>query len=235
MSGLKFENGRALPLKELTLTARAAVRVWLAGPADPCEIPQQLWDALSSGEKERAGRYHRVQDQALFALTRGSLRYVLSAAMGVPPQDIAFAEGPYGKPYLAGHPAPHFNVSHSGSLALIGVSPSRPVGVDIELVRGAGDEIELAKAFFTQAEHRTLEGLPHKALMSSFYKIWTCKEAVLKASGRGITEHLKDFSVELTKDGYAIRPEPLCPAAIAAIAAWPVEVPEGYAGCYALA
>jgi 4'-phosphopantetheinyl transferase len=73
-------------------------------------------------------------------------------------------------------------------------------------------------------------------LLSSFYRIWTCKEAVLKAHGAGITEHLKDFSVELSENGYAIHPEPNCfSSSLASVAVRPVEVPEGYAACYALA
>jgi len=73
-------------------------------------------------------------------------------------------------------------------------------------------------------------------LLSSFYKIWTCKEAVLKAHGAGISEHLKDFSVELTENGFAIHPEPDCfSPSLASVAVRPVDVPDGYAGCCALA
>jgi 4'-phosphopantetheinyl transferase len=108
--------------------------------------------------------------------------------------------------------------------------------VDIEFMRAAGGELDLARSFFSAAEYRSLEGLANGVLFSSFYRIWTCKEAVLKAHGAGITEHLKDFSVELTTDGYAIHPESDCfSPSLASVAVQPVEVPEGYAGCYALA
>jgi 4'-phosphopantetheinyl transferase len=228
-------DGNALLLKKLSLPRDVAVTLWLAGPADPCGVPQHVWNTLSSGEKDRANRFHRAQDRALFALTRAALRHLLSAETGILPQNIAFAdEGPYGKPCLTGRRGPHFNVSHSGSFALIGLSASRPVGVDIEAMRAVGGELDLARTFFSGAEYRALEGLQGRALLSAFYKIWTCKEAVLKACGCGITEHLKEFSVELTTDGYAIHPEPFCffPP-IASIAVGPVEVPEGYVGCYA--
>jgi 4'-phosphopantetheinyl transferase len=119
---------------------------------------------------------------------------------------------------------------------LIGISGSRNIGVDIEFMRAAGGELDLARSFFSAAEFRSLEGLANGMLLSSFYKIWTCKEAVLKAIGAGITEHLKDFSVELTEDGYVIHPEPnYFSLSLASVVANPVEVPEGYAGCYALA
>jgi 4'-phosphopantetheinyl transferase len=226
----------APPLKRLTLPKGAGVALWLAGPVVPGGVPEHLWNILSSGEKDRANRFYRAEDRALFALTRGALRHLVGRAASVPAQEIEFTEGPYGKPCLAVAKGPHFNVSHSGSFALIGLSNSRPIGVDIEAMRAAGDELKLARSFFSAAECRSLEGLANGMLLSSFYKIWTCKEAVLKAYGAGITEHLKDFSVELTEDGYAIHPEPDCfSPSLASVAVQPVAVPEGYAGCYALA
>ena len=227
---------RALPLKRLTLPSGAGVALWLAGPAGPGGVPEHLWNPLSRGEKDRANRFLRVEDRALFALTRAILRDLLSKATGVAADRIAFAEGPYGKPCLVGTNGPHFNVSHSGSWALIGFSGSRDIGVDIEFMRAAGGELDLARSFFSAAEYRSLEGLDREMLLSSFYRIWTCKEAVLKACGAGISEHLKDFSVELTTDGYAIHPESDCfSPSLASVAVRPVDVPEGYAGCYALA
>jgi len=227
---------RALPLKRLTLPSGAGVALWLAGPAGSGGVPEHLWNTLSAGEKDRANRFLRVEDRTLFALTRGTLRCLLSEATGVAANKIAFAEGPYGKPCLAGTHRPHFNVSHSGRWALIGFSDSRAIGVDIELMRAAGGELDLARSFFSAAEYRSLEGLANGMLLRSFYKIWTCKEAVLKAHGAGITEHLKDFSVELTENGFAIHPEPDCfSSSLASVAVQPVEVPEGYSGSYALA
>lgn len=227
---------RALPLKRLTLPSGAGVELWLAGPAGPGGVPEHLWNTLSPGEKDRANRYRRAEDRTLFALTRGTLRRLLSEATDTPADKIAFAEGPYGKPYLIGIQGPQFNISHSGCWALIGFSGSRPIGVDIEFMRAAGDELDLARSFFSAAEYRSLEGVANAKLLSSFYRIWTCKEAVLKACGAGISAHLNDFSVELTKDGYAIHPEPNCfLPLLAAVTVQAVEVPDGYAGCYALA
>jgi 4'-phosphopantetheinyl transferase len=227
---------RALLLRRLTSPSGADVALWLAGPADQGGVPEHLWNTLSRGEKDRANRFRRADDRSLFALARGALRALLSEATGTPPDKIAFAEGPHGKPYLAGTHGPHFNASHSGSWALIGFSNSRDIGVDIEFMRPAGGERDLARSFFSAAEYRSLEGLANGMLLSSFYKIWTCKEAVLKACGTGISEHLKDFSVELTEDGYAIHPEPNCfSSSLASVAVEPIGVPGGYAACCALA
>ncbi len=231
-------DGQALPIKRLTLpnAQSAGVVLWLAGPAGSGGVPEHLWTTLSATEQNRANRFLHAQDRIMFALTRAVLRALLSEATGVPADQILFVEGPYGKPGLAGIGGPHFNVSHSGSWALIGLSDSRPIGVDIELMRRAGGELELARSFFSDAEFRALEGQENGRLLQSFYKIWTCKEAILKALGVGISEHLKDFSVELTGERYAIHAGPNCfLPSLASVVAKPVEVPGGYAGCYALA
>ena len=225
-----------LPLKRLTLPSGAGVALWLAGPAGPGGVPEPLWNSLSGGERDRANRFLHARDRTLFALTRALLRTLLSEATSVPVNKIAFAEGAYGKPCLAETGGPHFNVSHSGSWALIGLSDRRPIGVDIEAMHRAGGELELARSFFSDAEYRALASLENGMLLQSFYKIWTCKEAVLKALGAGISEHLKDFSVELTRERYAIHPDPNCVLpSLASVVAHSVEVPSGYAGCYALA
>jgi 4'-phosphopantetheinyl transferase len=231
-------DGHALPIKRLELarTEGAGVALWLAGPAGPGGVPEHLWTTLSSTEQDRANRFIHARDRTLFALTRAVLRSLLSAATLVPANKILFTEEPYGKPRLAGIRGPLFNVSHSGSWALIGLSDSRPIGVDIEMMRRAGGELALARSFFSDAEYRALEGQENGVMFQSFYKIWTCKEAVLKALGAGISEHLKDFSVELSKERYAIHPESHCVLPLlTSVAASPVEVPAGYAGCYALA
>lgn len=228
------ENGLGFNLRELALLPLAGVRIWLAGPLRGA-IADDHWHMLSCPEKEHASRFMREQDRALFAQTRVALRHILATETGVLPHEILFAEGPFGKPFLAGGLGPHFNVSHSGSYALIAVSAKRPVGIDIELMRHQGDELSLAQAFFSPTEYETLAGLDGPALLGAFYRIWTCKEAVLKACGRGITEHLKDFTVLLTSEGCTIRPEPSCPLEIASATLFPLDVPSGYAGCYALA
>jgi 4'-phosphopantetheinyl transferase len=225
---------RALPCTSLDIRGCAGVKVWLAGPFQ--EVPENLWDVLSGNEKDRADRFIHPADRVLFIATRGILRCLLSDATGIAAEQIQFAEGLAGKPYLSGRCGPHFNVSHSGSFALIGLSENRPVGVDIERMHFTGDELNVAQSHFSAAEYRALLGLEQESMLCSFYKIWTCKEAVLKACGAGISEHLKSVTVAFTKDGFALRPEPQCSlAALSAVCTWSVAVPVGYAGCCALA
>src|SRR4051794_3436441 len=84
---------------------------------------------LSTDEVVRAGRLHRLRDRELFTRGRAWLRWVLGRYLGLPPQDINFVSGEHGKPALA---APHawlqFNLSHTGSLAMLSVTRADEVG-----------------------------------------------------------------------------------------------------------
>ena len=127
-------------------------------------------------------------------------------------------------------------MSHSGALALIGISQRRPIGVDIELMRENIEELTLARDFFCGDEHHFLTTLEGAARLEAFYRIWTGKEAVLKAfgvRGHGLSQ---GFPRALNPAGIDIEPEPGCfTPELAEVRAASVEMPDGYAAAYVLA
>lgn len=213
--------------------SRPGVKLWsidLAPDAGRLAAARRI---LSADESARADRFRREEDQARFATTRAALRELLAEATGSRAQELTFSEGPYGRPFLSGREDLSFNVSHSGALALIAIAPGRSVGVDIELMRENIDELELAAGFFLPAEYRAIAW--GGTQLKTFYRIWTVKEAVLKAFGVGIASSLKDFEVRLCAGAPAIIPQP--GAFTTDLAEISVEVPEvaaGYAAALAL-
>jgi len=217
-------------------TRHDGVTLLLLDVAPATSRPPGILDSLSVEEQARTARFRSVEDRLRFGLTRGALRHVLGAATGKAPESLVFTAGPWGKPCLANANAPHFNVSHSGSLALIGISRRRPIGVDIEATREIHDMLDLARACFSPREYRSLVQLPPRELESAFYAIWTGKEAVMKALGTGIGESLRDFSVALTDQRYSVVPETDGVARhLTGVALERIEVPETYAAAFALA
>lgn len=88
---------------------------------------------------------------------------------------------PGGKPFFPDHPDRHFNLSHSGSLALCALA-DHPVGADIEAIRprSAG----LSAYVFKGAEYDRFLALGGD--WSAFYTLWTEKESILKYTGEGL-------------------------------------------------
>jgi 4'-phosphopantetheinyl transferase len=115
------------------------------------------------------------------------MRTVLSLYVGVGAGDIVFSYGEFGKPLLQGVGGVHFNLSHSGQLAVLAVSTSGPLGVDIESVRPLPDMLDIARRFFCPEEIAELEELHGEARVAAFFACWTRKEACLKALGVGLS------------------------------------------------
>ncbi len=102
---------------------------------------------------------------------------------------MAFTYGRFGKPELAGlrDQGPiYFNASRSGALAVYAVTAAGPVGVDVERLRPVTELEYIAARFFPRDEADLLRTLPLDVQMEAFFACWTCKEALVKATGDGI-------------------------------------------------
>jgi 4'-phosphopantetheinyl transferase len=80
----------------------------------------------------------------------------------------------------------HFNVSHSGELALIAVCRGQELGVDIEQERAVREAKRIVESYFTPAELERFAALDERAQERAFLRGWTRKEAILKAIGVGL-------------------------------------------------
>ena len=130
---------------------------------------------------------------------RARLRLVLSRYASVPPRNLAFRLGKNDKPSFSDAEI-GFNIAHCGATALVAVAPEGEVGVDIEALDRPVDVDGLAQITLTAAERIVLATLPPAARRRAFLRFWTRKEAVLKATGAGIADHLQSCDVR----GYAV-------------------------------
>ena len=133
-------------------------------------------------------------------VARGVLRHLLGHYIEIPAARIRFAEGPHGKPELLEKPRYGFNVSHSGGLAMYAVSDLREVGIDIEQHREMEDMEGIARRYFAPEEVNVLEELSPEQRPAAFFRCWSRKEAVVKASGAGLSLPLDTFCVSLDED-----------------------------------
>ena len=153
---------------------------------------------LADDERARADRFRASQQSRRFAVTRGSLRHLLSAYLHTNPKQLRFAYGTHGKPYLEFPQTDlRFNVSHSGGVALMAFARARDLGVDVERTRRDVGWERVAKRFFADPELNELMALPADQRRSGFFRCWTSKEAYMKATGRGITLGLGNFVVRV--------------------------------------
>jgi 4'-phosphopantetheinyl transferase len=162
-----------------------------------------LLPCLSPAEQDRYARFHFAPDRERFVIRRAALRQILAAYLSIPPGEIEFVAGSYGKPEvngLGGSAGLQFSCSHSGGLALVAVTRHQNVGVDIEQHRPLPDYFDLARSFFSPWEVAELQKIAPTLQQTAFFAGWTRKEAFVKALGLGLSYPLHRFTVSLAPD-----------------------------------
>ncbi len=155
--------------------------------------------SLSSARLEKASRYLQAKDRLLslaagIALDKGLQEY------GLREKDATILTNEHGKPYLKDYPNIHFNLSHSGEIALA-VFDGREVGCDIERKRPLKEEV--MKRCFSKEEREYIEKAKDKD--EAFTRIWVYKESFIKALGMGLAMSLSSFSVAPTSKGIVLK------------------------------
>lgn len=169
----------------LAPTAGAA-DVWFARVGEHAAEVDRLADAVLTAAERRTLSAYRTRDTAeRFVVTRSLVRCVLAKLLRVAPTDVPVRQTESGKPVVDGV---HFNVSHSGDLVLLAASADREVGIDLERRRDIHRVEALVQRWLTPEERedvgrRVANGAdPSEA----FLRVWSFKEARLKALGVGI-------------------------------------------------
>ncbi|MDK3158307.1 4'-phosphopantetheinyl transferase superfamily protein [Kamptonema cortianum] len=183
------------PDQRFTL-AENEVQVWRVFEGQQTFPLERLQAILSLEERERAAKFRFETDRDRFILARGLLRVLLSYYTGQAAADLCFRYGEFGKPELE-PPAVCFNVSHSPGLILYAVTRDRAVGIDVESIRTDFPDLEIAQKFFAPQEFAMLRQLPPEMRCLAFFWGWTCKEAYIKATGKGLSLPLNQFTVSL--------------------------------------
>jgi 4'-phosphopantetheinyl transferase len=179
----------AFPLSKLP--PPTTVDVWLIELDRPLNSGANLDNILSLEERNRAARFAFERDALRFRLCRATLRLGLGWYLQRSPRDIALATGAWGKPILADGSELRFNISHSEGLGLIAFTTLGEIGIDIESLDRAVGPVDIASTYFAKGETAMIAaGVTPQDQSNIFLRLWTRKEAVLKAAGYGIARGL---------------------------------------------
>ena len=167
---------------------RASLEEWSAD-----EIERGL-NILSSEEKARADRFLQAKHRERFITSHATLRVILTKYLPELWTPLRFHYNEYGKPHLANNSALQFNLSDSHSTALYAVARDQEVGIDVEYM-GRDTRIDgIAERFFSPEESTAFQKLPVEERLAGFYRLWTLKEAYVKAIGQGLSFPLNKFT-----------------------------------------
>lgn len=150
---------------------------------------------LSEVEKVRMANFKFLIDRQRFVCFHGAMREILAKYAKIPPGQLIFHTEEFGKPFFEQFENLQFNLTHSHDKAILAIS-NASVGVDIEYIRPIDDILEFSSRFFTEQEKDDVSGRSGDDQLKRFYQIWTGKEALIKATGKGLSYDLSSFSIQ---------------------------------------
>jgi 4'-phosphopantetheinyl transferase len=158
---------------------------------------QQLESLLSADEKYQYFSKVSPQEHFRCCATRIALRLILGKLTQLPPAQIRFANGDFGKPYLASCKKIRFNVSHSNEFSLLAFAEEAEIGCDIERITQLEELQTMSDLVLHPEEAAAMSNLHGCALQEAFFRTWVRKEAVLKAIGVGFSADPRRIRVGL--------------------------------------
>jgi 4'-phosphopantetheinyl transferase len=179
------------------------VHLWFSTLDLPGEQLRACEQTLSPSERSLVDRKVTDELRRRAVASRGLLRQALGRTLGRDPSAVSISIGEHGKPHLADRADAlrlDFNLSHTGEFWLLALATIGPVGVDIETPRDETDWDALVERYFSPAEGAAFRALPRERRKEAFFRVWTQKEAFLKARGSGLTTPLAAFDVEVDPD-----------------------------------
>lgn len=145
---------------------------------------------LSTEEKERSLKFFQKIDQQRYAYAHALLRLMAHKYTGILPNQLQFRLGVNHKPYLTTDGL-FFNISHAGNMVMICFG-NKEVGIDVENIKPLQIEF-ITSRYFSECEQQIIKNASNP--LFDFYRLWTRKEAFLKANGMGISTELQTIEV----------------------------------------
>ncbi len=178
---------------------RDHIHIWYLRPEDfqAIEAINLFKHLLSHEEIRQRNRFTFESGQHRYLLTRGLIRSVLSSYFPkVAPSEWHFSSNQHGRPHVASPTmgaSISFNLSHTQNLIVCALTLSGTIGVDAEFIQDNDHMLPLAERYYAPAERQSIDSLSSDKKKALVYRLWTLKEAFIKAEGKGLAISLNKF------------------------------------------
>jgi 4'-phosphopantetheinyl transferase len=168
------------------------VDLWLICSDVPTNVIGELERCLDDVERRRVDAIRQPVDRRRFTVAHGAARRILADVVHAPAEAIRWRRGVHGKPELVGLTCDvHTSLSHSDDLVALAISHRRPVGADVQALTPTLDAVRLAARYYTEDEAMYVAaGDPAAEQVDRFVRLWTRKEACVKAAGGCLVQGL---------------------------------------------
>lgn len=162
---------------------------------------------LPEFEVAAAKRFLGPTLQSRFLVRQAARRRILGQILGIEPRELQFCLTSEGKPALAPPLSNRlqFNASASGRFAAVVAATHGELGIDIQEHSTPSSELDALLPMLAPEESLELRQVPPSRRQAAFHDLWAGKEALLKATGRGLLSPLSSTAIELTPTPRVLR------------------------------
>ncbi|SIT19296.1 phosphopantetheine--protein transferase domain-containing protein [Thalassolituus maritimus] len=165
---------------------------------------------LNAEQKKRAAEYRVAKARMCHVSSRALLNAAFRQFLSCDVNQLELEWVRNQKPHIVtpGYDHWQFNVSHANGLSAMILTENLQVGIDVESIDRKAQPLEIAKSFFHLGEYVMLQQCETtQAQQHYFFKIWTFKEAYLKALGVGLAKSLKSFQIDIHQNHFDFKSE----------------------------
>jgi 4'-phosphopantetheinyl transferase len=170
--------------------------IWRINVHSNSSLIPELLPLLTQAELVKCGRFRQKHDSDRFIISRSAIKLIMGRYLKRKPALIEIETGENKKPYIKDSPL-FYNLSHSGDWIILAVSDSA-IGIDTEMVNNSFDFSDVINEYFSPAE---FSFITEENSAERFFMLWTRKEALTKATGKGLDDDLK-FIPSLDNEHY---------------------------------
>ncbi|WP_326566480.1 4'-phosphopantetheinyl transferase superfamily protein [Amycolatopsis rhabdoformis] len=166
--------------------------------SEPLAAEDRFLRLLDELERGRYDAYRLELDKRRFLTGRVLAKTLTAERLGVPVESVVFdatcedCGKPHGRPRVPGSDLV-LSISHSGQLVGVAATDGVAVGLDVETSSRKADK-SLVEYALSPAEQQAVAGLSDTERSAAFFVYWTRKEAVMKATGKGLKIPLQSIT-----------------------------------------
>ncbi len=178
--------------KVMFKTKEGHLDLWMSPIYTRPDLLSSLSSVLNQEEIDYSKKYRFKKNEESYIFSKAITKILLAKYLSIPPKEIVFKFNSSTKPYLKNSCSNslYFNISHSANTILIAIS-STEIGVDIEFYDNNFSFTSILEECFSEKERLFIK--ESKTPLPNFYKLWTRKEALLKATGIGLLDDISQI------------------------------------------
>jgi 4'-phosphopantetheinyl transferase len=180
-----------------------AVRLWTINLNGLNTPPPNWLELLDEEELLHCQRFRQEKDRLAYIAAHALLRCTLSRSLKIPQSSLIIAHDKRGKPFINMPESKPIGISlsHTAGMVAVVLGEAGNVGVDVEAVNQQLIHQDDLSAFgVSQKEAEDLASIAEPARSELFFDLWTTREAVAKADGRGLSLPFSLIQIDRSKN-----------------------------------